>query len=232
MSDAEFEILKTEGKKGKHYNPKSWFAIEFADLDLEDDESFINFINKWEPQELNMSDPDDWYIIKMNDLISSQLEILDVQDPNVRLLLREKLVPFQKEIRTFIEDFNHVGEVNKNQEGALKYYDIISNDNLKRLNFLLGKIHFQVKRQTLPGYTIAQVIVPHLEDFECCLYYNFMEYIKAHSSVLTCANCGKYISNPSRHQLANAKRDEPSLHKNCKNEYKLMKDRKRKRGGE
>ncbi|MEW4425910.1 hypothetical protein AB1I68_00285 [Paenibacillus pabuli] len=234
MSDAGDKIQKSENKKGKHYTPKNWFAIDFAVLDIWNDEHLVNFMNKWTPRSNSMSNPDGLYITKMIEYIESQLDVNDREFEFINLMLahRTKLLPFQEEIRSFIEDFNKMGEANNNRIGQpLEIIQIVSKEKIERLNELLGRIRFKVTTELLPGYTMAQVIVPDLIDFECCLYYNFMQYIKSHSIILTCIQCGNYISNPSQHQLANAKRHNPSLHKQCEYDYRLLKDRKRKKNG-
>ncbi|MCZ1269126.1 hypothetical protein [Paenibacillus tundrae] len=236
MSDARNKTQKNEHKKGRHYTPKIWFAIDFAVLDIWNDECLVNFINRWTPQSTqynSMSNPDGLYITKISEYIESQLNVDDRESEVTNLISahRTKLVPFQEEIRSFIEDFNKMGETNNNRIGTLEIIEIVNTDKIERLNELLGRIRFKVTTELLPGYTMKQVIVPNLIDFECCLYYNFMEYIKSHSAIITCIQCGNYISNPSMHQLANAKRNYPSLHKECEYDYRLSKDRKRKKNG-
>ncbi|KGM45604.1 hypothetical protein P9D43_20355 [Neobacillus niacini] len=221
----------------KQNGPRKWFAIEFANLDLNNDQEFHDFLVSWMPEYTpNVSNPDDWYILRMRELMEEQLENEgeNLDYTNVIMKYRSKLIPFQVELRSFIESFNQMVEINQQQTGMVKFINIVAPEKVERLNQLLGKIPYSIMNQPMAGYKIAQVIAPVFKDFECCLYYNFQEYINAHHTILKCAHCGEYISNPSRYQLANSKKGYPSVHqkpKSCHREYRLSKDRNRKSKG-
>ncbi|WP_379970817.1 hypothetical protein [Ectobacillus sp. sgz5001026] len=215
--------------------PRKWFAIEFASLDFNNDEELNNFLESWEPKySLNVAFPGDWYNIRMFEFIHNQLdndEKMNLDCKSVIMKYRSKLIPFQLEIRSFIDSFIQTAEISRQQTGIVKFINMVAPEKTERLNEILKKIRFSIQPQLLEGYKIVQVIAPDFKDFECCLYYNFIEYLNTHHSVLKCAHCGQYISNPSRYQLANSQKGYPTVHQSCQREYKLSKDRSRKSKG-
>ncbi|WP_077318156.1 hypothetical protein [Virgibacillus proomii] len=212
---------------------KEWFVIDFVNLNIESENEFVFFLNKWMPDYYSKRNENSLFLLKMLQEVEPNANAFDRELIPAITKKRKRFIKFQKEMQDFIIDFNKMADQNSKQPqpGYFKYIQIVSKEKIPKLNKKLSGIHYKIQDETLPNYTFAQVIVPNLVDFETCLYYNFIQYVNTHHSVLVCAACDNYISNPSPHQFANAKRGYATIHKNkqCQDEYRLRKDRERKR---
>lgn len=82
------------------------------------------------------------------------------------------------------------------------------NQRLRNINFQISKL------PTLaPDGIFYFTIEPELETFEDELYFQLLELHKEKRQPIICAACGKFIENPTEHQIAQVKRGNAVLHK-------------------
>lgn len=226
---------------------KRWFVLDFANLNLSNRDEVDRFVYRWKKLILQY-DLNNYLSLMLKIIVQHESYIedrhpLDSGDYWVKELINYASVfkPIQLELKGFIEDFELAKKWNQEHkekkeksEGnfviSLAPYKI-GVHRIEELKRKFENIHFTVDTHIDKDWNFYQVIRPDFSTFENCLYYDLMEYMMAtNNMILRCEYCNQYITNPTRHQLANVKKKYPiALHEECREDYKLEKDRKRKR---
>lgn len=214
---------------------KSWFVVDFANVNIEDEKKFADFIKKWTPEEHPPhTAPEMLYLDKMVDVAreagAEESEWIPLLTGNRNLFLS-----YQNEIKRFLKNFQETAEQNLKQpivfEGKTYENKIVSDELLEDLREKLKKIRFTIRSIATINSSakLDQLIMPDLKDFETCLFYDFSQYVSANSMLLVCEACKNYISNPSKSQFSNARRGLAALHATdeCRKAHNLKKDNER-----
>ena len=218
---------------------KKWFCLAFADLNIQDPIEVNNFISEWQTANPYDQNSSGYYLVNLMDNIKNMEEYQSEQKPyrldyemdNMLKTYIHLVEPLQEELKTIIRDFDEAREKNELQKQSdVKFIMLFEDESIRQLfREKISSINYIIEMQPIPNGAV-EIIKPNLVTFENALYYNLMQYIMLHNNViLRCKLCKKIITNPTKMQMENVRRGNAALHELCRDDYRFLRDRLRKR---
>src|SRR5690606_18208072 len=126
-------------------------VIDFANVNIEDEKAFADFIKHWNPDENPPHTAPEWFYIftMMNEVRNTCPKEHELM--SLLMLNREIFIPYQSEIRKYLKNFKETATQNANSDerkslnGRILVERIVSEDFIKGLGEKLSKIHFTIK---------------------------------------------------------------------------------------
>lgn len=139
----------------------------------------------------------------------------------------------KKKITTFDDEYGEKYLVHENEILINKLNEKFKNVGYGFKKFTKGTTQKKVETTDkiifdISSYNFKFEIVPRINNIEEYIYTDLKDYLLENGIPIRCALCNKVIENPSKYQLARARRKDDIFHKPCYEKNKREKDKIRK----